>query len=117
MPIIPVPGVGELQAQTTLGNSVAWLLSGGTNTTGQTVDETVSSTNGTTTTVDDQATAPGAAWAPYFGAVGTQFDSARSWTVQFAWGSGTAAHVVTLNVSAFPAGSQEAITVQGLASQ
>jgi hypothetical protein len=115
VPIVSIPGLGELQAQTSGGIGVSWLLTNGTNGTGRAVDEAVTTTNGTTTTVNDGTVAQGGSWSGEFGAPGTTFNGSRTWTVQFAWGSGPSTRLVTLTVSGFPSGSQYDAIVQGTA--
>jgi hypothetical protein len=123
--IATIPGIGELDGSYffdgTFGENVVSLdLTGGTNHTGHVVDEvTWDALDGDTNGVVASRTAAGKSWTTFeFGNPGTHIGltAPRVIVVQFAWGSGASAHVVTLTFSLFSVTGGGDIALQGAAS-
>lgn len=117
-PIVTVPGIGQLDGSVS-GGFVTFLVTGGTNQTGQEVDEIVGQMiQGVSGVVAPSQIAAGASWSPAFGGTGTAYNPSvpRVFTGQFAWGSGSSAHLVTMTVSLFAGSGGGDVMLQGVAS-
>jgi hypothetical protein len=122
--ITTIPGIGELDGSYffdgTLGENVVSLdLTGGKNETGHVVDEvTLEETDGGSS-VFTSHTAAGASWTAFeFGNPSTHIivSTSRVAVVQFAWGSGASARVVSLTFSLFSVTGGADLILQGAAS-
>lgn len=117
-PIVTVPGIGELDG-TVSGGFVTFVLTGGMNQTGQEVDEIVGQMiQGVSGIVGPSQIAAGGSWSGAFGSTGTAYNPSvqRVFTVQFARGSGSSAHLVTMTVSLFSESGGGDVVLQGIAS-
>jgi hypothetical protein len=123
--IVTIPEIGALDGfyffDRTLGENVVVLdLTGGKNETGHAVDEvTLDGSDGDTDLVRAAQFPAGASWNDFqFGNPGVHIglSTPRVFVVQFGWGSGASAHVVTLTCSLFSVTGGGDLALQGTAS-